>query len=131
MPPRGAYPDDHTPPPEPVESLPLFQEPPFPTRPEVKQAEQRLLELPRTPEAILAAWRATEEGAEVYAWIERRAVELVGQGATRLSAKMLLEDARWEFKHTTDNRITSALSRALMDEHPVLRGMFELRQRSA
>lgn len=132
MPPRGAYPDDHAPPPEPLDELPLWAEPPaFPTRPEVKRAEQRHLELPRTPEAILAAWRATEEGAEIYGWIVTRALQEVSQGATRLSAKHLLEDARYEFKRACDNRVTSALARAIIDEHPWLAEFFQLRQRSA
>lgn len=115
--------------PAPVEELPLFC--PWPEYPPAPREEQRVLPLPRTPEGILAAWRASEEGDRVYLWITKRAVEEVAQGATRLSSKRLLEEARYEFKCHIDNRVTSALARSLIEEHPMLEEFFELRRRSA
>lgn len=116
---------------EQLEGTGLFTEPTWPERASAPREEQRHLPLPRSPEGRLAAWRATPDGAAMYAWIAGLACRLVAQGGTRLSAKHLLELARAEFRHAVDNRVTSALARSLEEEFPVLHDHFEKRRRAA
>ena len=106
----------------------LFDHPVAPAAP---KGEQRELAIRPSPEAILAAWRATPEGAEVYRWIAGEAVGIVARGGTRLSAKHLLEQARAKYHRCADNRVTPALVRCLEDEYPLLRSRFEKRKRAA
>ena len=132
MPPRGAYPDEHTPPPDPVDELPLFAEPPaFPTRPAAPRGEQRVLPIRGTIAERYRAWRATEDGQGVWAWIVQRALEEVASGATRLSAKELTEAARHHLHIQVNNVFTPELARELEERHPMLRGLFELRKRQS
>lgn len=122
--------DDHDPelalrPRRPVEELPLFaQAPPAGT-------EQRQLPLPGTIAERYAAWRQTEDGQRAWAWIAERAIGEVARGATRLSAKGLVEACRHDLHIRINNIATPYIARELEDTYDITRGLFELRRRTA
>lgn len=80
-------------------------------------------------------WR--ERHPEVVAFVGRRALAARRNGARRLSAKALVEEARSASIATTagkrdfliDNSMTALLARYLMDRYPELDGAFEIRRR--
>lgn len=80
-------------------------------------------------------WR--ERHPEVVAFIARRAIAAARNGAKRLSAKALVEEARSSAFVTTagkrdmliDNSFTALLARYLMETYPELVGLFEVRRR--
>lgn len=74
---------------------------------------------------------------ELVAFIARRAIAAARNGATRLSAKRLAEEARASGLFTVkgkrdfalDNTFVAPLARHLMEQHPELEGLFEVRRR--
>lgn len=112
-----------------TEGLALFEQPP--TAPPARHAEQRALPMPEVSiEARYQAWRETDDGARVWQAIQRAAGELVATGATRLSAKGLVERVRAELRVPINNDFTAHLGRDL-DAIPAFSGLVELRKRTA
>jgi hypothetical protein len=103
-----------------------------PTRPVVTRAEQRALPLAGgTLEGDYQAWRQTAMGQFVYDALRTKAIGDARTGARRLSAKGLVEWVRAMHKVDVNNSYTALLARELTDREPELRGLFELRERTA
>lgn len=104
----------------------------FPVRPPPGPAEQVSLPIEekghRNHERHYDAWRLTEDGRRVWAEIVRDASEQVAAGATRLSAKALVENARRRLKVEIDNSHTCFIGRVL-HEMKAFQGLIELRTR--
>ena len=103
---------------------PLFVVPP------VREAEQLVAPLETTIQHKWEMWRASEEGDRVMLYIRKIGGELVTGGATRLSAKHLVEKARADLYLHVDNSFTAHIARELA-QRPLFRGMFELRMKKA
>jgi hypothetical protein len=78
-----------------------------------------------------AQWRLTTDGTRAYCWMRQAALYDVAQGATRLSAKSLAERCRALLKLRFDNRYTPEIARELQAGSSIMRGMFEMRKRTA
>lgn len=82
-------------------------------------------------------WR--ERHSEVVEFVTRRALAAARNGARRLSAKGLVEEARSSSLVTVagrsdfkiDNTMVSRLATYLVDTYPELDGLFEMRRRRA
>lgn len=80
-------------------------------------------------------WR--ERHGDVVEFVTRRALAAARNGAKRLSAKAMVEEARMSSLVTTkgrsdfkvDNSMTALLARYLVQKHPELEGLFEFRAR--
>ena len=103
---------------------PLFVVPP------VREAEQLVAPIEGTIQAKWEAWRASEDGERVMLYIRKIGGELVTGGATRLSAKHLVERARADLKVAINNVLTPFIAREL-DSRPLFHGLLETRQRKA
>lgn len=103
----------------------------FPTAPVAARVEQREIPLGGTIAERYLAWRTTEDGQRAWGWIARRALEEVAQGATRLSAKALVEACREQLHVRINNVATPCIARELEEQYPITRGLFELRRRTA
>lgn len=86
-------------------------------------------------EKRFANW--VERNPELIAFVTRRALAAARNGARRLSAKALVEEARSSRIVTVDGRrdfavdnsFTAPLARLLMQREPELIGLFEIRKR--
>ena len=117
---RG-HPDDADVLPRPATDLgPLWRQAPASTG-----TEQRTL-----AEERFHAWLATPDGTVAMEWIEQRAVRRYDAGERRIGAKELTEACRKALRVRINNSWTSVLARRLVDRHPELRDVIELRQRS-
>lgn len=103
----------------------------FPTRPEVQVADQLYAPLEGTNQGRYEAWRRTGTGERVYAEVRRRALLMAARGERRVGTKALCEDLRKEWRVTINNTFTALIARELIDEHPHLLGIVELRERRA
>lgn len=86
-------------------------------------------------EARFAAYHAKHP--EVFAELERRALELLAAGASRIGVKGLVEDIRRLHARRADpgsvaaydNTLTASYARLLIARHPVLADVIETRTR--
>jgi hypothetical protein len=97
-----------------LEELPLFQ----------SEGERAFLEF-------------HEKNPQVYALLRRLAFEWKDAGGKKLGMRVLYERARWEFgmkttesSPTLNNNHAPFYARLMMDREPVLKGFFEIRERS-
>lgn len=82
------------------------------------------------------AWRATDDGALVYAEVRRRALALVARGWAHYSHKALIEAVRYarDFRvgplggFKVNDHMASRLARELMADEPRLACFFETRE---
>lgn len=103
----------------------------WPQRPAAPAVEQRGLPLPGTITARYAAWRATEEGGRIYAWLEQQAALGASVGVRRLSISGLVERCRATLFLPVNNDFRAELSREIEEHLPQCRGLFRERKRSA
>lgn len=102
-----------------------------PRRPSPGPAEQRVLPIDGTLQARYEAWRRSEEGGWVFATIRERALEEAREGAQRIGVKGIVEAVRRELRVAVNNSATAFIARELWETVPALRGLIELRQRTA
>jgi len=96
-----------------------------PTRPDAAGDEQRRLDDER-----FHRWLETADGQRAWAWIVDRALTWAERRPKRIGVKSLFERCRDALHVHLDNRWTAAAARKLVDEHPRLRGLIRLKERS-
>lgn len=74
------------------------------------------------------AWRRTREGKEVWAAIERMALEAQARGERRISSKALVEAVRGLLHQHTNNSHTRFIAEELIERHPPLVALIERRK---
>lgn len=84
-----------------------------------------------TLQARYDAWRKTEDGERVYAEVRARALAAASAGDRRIGVKAIVEAVRADLKVKVNNSATALMARELYEQHPALRDLIELRQRSA
>ena len=90
--------------------------------------EQGELPLGDTTLARYRAWRATEDGEQVWLAIHARARNLVMLGDEWVGVKCLVEDARRQLRIKINNSFTAYLARDLTRD-PMLKDAIKLRAR--
>jgi len=90
--------------------------------------EQQELPLGDTTLARYRAWRATEDGEQVWLAIHARARNLVMLGDEWVGVKCLVEDARRQLRIKINNSFTAYLARDLAHD-PMLKDAIKLRAR--
>jgi len=88
-----------------------------------------------TIEERFAEWRATDDGALVYAELRRRALDLKRRGWPTYSHKALIEAIRYSRDMRTgpvggfaiNDHMSSRLAREVMADEPLLAGFFQVR----
>lgn len=102
---------------------------PWPEVPRAPQHEQLVAPIDGTIQAAYEAWRATPDGALVYAHILSSALLLAESGQSRIGAKALAERARDELHRHINNSHVALIARDLVRDEPVLRGLLNMRER--
>lgn len=102
-----------------------------PTRPRVTHAEQRELSLDRTLTQSYERWRGTVDGMAVYAEVLARVMRAAAAGSTRIGVKLIVELVRHDLKTSVNNSFSALMAREVLDEHPELAPLVELRERKA
>jgi hypothetical protein len=94
-------------------------------RPDATSTEQRRLDDER-----FHRWLDTPDGRMAWPWIVERALLWASAGEKRCGVKSLVERCRDELHVHIDNRWTAAMARKLVDDHPPLRKLIRLKERS-
>lgn len=103
---------------------PLFAPPPPPSGPRAT-----------VPSAVdggyhtYVAWKYTQDGATVVAWVEGRALARFASGERRISARTLAADARDALKIKVNDHFTPWIADDLVARHPELLDVIERRKR--
>ena len=78
------------------------------------------------------------ENPHVYKLFQKYALEILGAGHERFSAKAIFERIRWHIAMETtgdtyklNNNYTAFYARKLMDDQPMFKGFFETREQKA
>lgn len=103
---------------------------PWPQSPPARN-EQRILPIPGTIQEQYEVWRLTPDGQEVLQMAERLALQQAASGATRISISWIWEAIRKTRKQSADNSMRALVARYLVETHPHLAALIELRVRKA
>jgi hypothetical protein len=74
-------------------------------------------------------WRATSDGIEVFAMIERQALNAIAAGEERIEINLLYAQVRRVRHKAADNSFRAPLARELIDRHPQLAGVIHVKKR--
>lgn len=74
-------------------------------------------------------WRASADGIEVFAMIERQALNALEAGEERIEVNLLYAQVRRVRKKAADNSFRAPLARELIDRHPQLAGVIHVKKR--
>ena len=107
-----------------------FAAAPFPTAPEARN-EQRTLSIGGTIQGQYDAWLASVDGGRAFAAVESLALVHARAGTSRLSINFIVEQIRSTLQLSINNDFRALIARDLLETHPALKGLIEVRQRKA
>lgn len=86
----------------------------------------------RTPlDLRYAAWRATTDGQDVFAAVERLAMNARHAGERRIEINLLFAQVRQRRKKAADNSFRALIARELIGRHPELAGLIHVKKRKS